>query len=785
MDHSRVITMDSESRSEQDIGVGPTKYFDHPSTELLCWAFALGDDEEVGLWNMATEGIEQSPDPTELFRRIEDGWLVEAHNVMFERRGWARMMRRYGWPAIRRDQWRCSAAKAAYHCLPRGLEDLAVVLRLSEQKDPVGKELIKALSKPRKILKREWNAHLKACVWAEENFEATPPAPKIWNEDPVLIRRNWAYCQQDVRTERAASRALPDMPASELAVWQMDQEMNFRGVQCDLEMARSAIEVAQGEVGDLNGRLAQIVPGVEKATQRAKVKAWLTHPDRVPWMPDTTADTVDKMLRRKLPGDEMAGTKVVIPGESRQVLEIVRKVNKSSLAKYQAMLDVAIEDPDDPSTGRLHDLLMYAGAHTQRWTAKNVQPHNFPRGGIKHIDTAADVIKTRDRDWARFLYGDVMELLSHSLRGALISGRGKRLWVADFAAIEARVVFWLAQCAAALAVFERGDDIYCDMASRIYGRTITKSDASERQMGKQSILGLGFGMGFVKFLMTLRKYNISFTKDQVRAIVGDDECRRIMEWLRRRDKFGGWQYVTRGGMGEKDLVELVLTKFVVDLYRNDYPEIPAFWKQQETAAIHCVEGGKLVTAGLITWEVQGRRLVAHLPSGRVQTYWDPFVGFEPVDPDDYGPTDDAWVKFKRQKGVGDSVRVPRDLGFMAKLDFELWLEKNTKRRKKLEYHGLDQKTKVWTAHGTYGGELTENLVQHIARDIMAEAMLRIEESPTYQNILSVHDEEIAESGVDEGNAEEFRELIIRPSAWSEGCPIDAEVAKIIHRYKKG
>jgi DNA polymerase len=114
------------------------------------------------------------------------------------------------------------------------------------------------------------------------------------------------------------------------------------------------------------------------------------------------------------------------------------------------------------------------------------------------------------------------------------------------------------------------------------------------------------------------------------------------------------------------------------------------------------------------------------------------------------------------------------------------MAKKLKRRKVLKYHGLDQKTKMWMPHGTYGGELTENLVQHIARDLMADAMLRVEEHPVYQNCLSVHDEEIAESGEDEGDNDEFHELISRTPTWAAGCPIDAEVAKsIVKRYKKG
>lgn len=771
-DHDRTITLDFETRSMADLPkVGAWRYAGDPTTEALCLAYTFGLDEEVHLWHMATDGIEESPPPEALFQRIREGWLLEAHNAMFERAIWHCVMRdRHDWPEVGRRQWRCSAAKAAYHCLPRALDDAARILELRHQKDPVGKELIKALSKPRKILKREWNAHLKACARAEEEFERPPQAPNPWNEDQDLIRRNWEYCKQDVRTERALSLDLPDVPERELRVWQMDQEMNARGVAVDLEMAEAAIEMAKAEVDDLNRRLSEIVPGAEKATQRARVKEWLQHPDRIPYLPDTSKETVAALLKRRLPGDVMQGSKVLRPGPSREVLTIMRKVNKSSLAKYQSMLNVAGDD------SRLRDLMMYAGAHTLRWVGKNVQPHNFPRGGIKHIETAADVIKSRDREWARFLYGDVMELLSHALRGALVSGRGKRLWVADFSAIEARVIFWLSDCMAALDVFARGDDIYCDMSGRIYGRTITKDDATERQLGKQSILGLGFGMGFCKFLMTLRKYGIKFTKDQVREIVGDEDCRRIMKWLRNPTKYGGLQYVKRAGMREADMPELVLTKFIVDLYRSDYPEVPAFWKAQEAAAIRAVEERTVVEAGKITWELDGRRLLAHLPSGTAQTYWDPQVGMEREELDDYEYQQElrAFKPKRAKKGDFDEL-----------VEFEEYLAKKLKRRKKLEYHGLDQKTKQWTTHGTYGGEIAENVTQHFARDLMAEAMLRIEESPTYDNLLSVHDEEIAESLADEGSKDEFYELISRCPPWAAGCPVDAEVADIKFRYKKG
>jgi DNA polymerase len=744
----RTIVGDFETRSLEDVTeVGPWKYSEHPSTDALCLCYSFEEDEEVFLWHMATEGFEESPPPRELLRRLEEGWTFEAHNSMFERAIWTNVMsRRRGWYLIRLEQFRCTAARAAYHALPRKLEDVARILNLSQQKDEAGKDLIKALSKPRRMTKRELARVREEFAWSEMSGR---PNWSLWfNEDRELIQRNWSYCGQDVRTERALSLFLPPMPDREVRVWHMDQAMNARGCELDLDLARAAIRLAEPEIEAMNDRLAEIVltedeklaftskgkKPVLKATQRQRVMKWFRANE--PRIVDTQAATLERF----------ATLKSVKP-EVQEVIGIMRAGNRSSTAKYQTAINITCDD------ARARDLVMYAGAHTLRWTGKGLQPHNFPRGTIKDMELACRIIKEGDPFWIRFLYGDIMEVLSHALRGLIVSPQGKRLWVADFAAIEARVVFWLAQCAKALDVFNRGDDIYCDLATTIYGRTITKKDKNERQMGKQAILGLGYGMGFCKFLITLRKYKIHFTKDQVIAIVGLDDCRRIAKWLRLEGKWGGAQYVKRSGLSlERDLHELVLTKYIVDLYRETYEEIPAYWKAQEKAALQCVESGRPVDCGRVTWELvptgEHRRLLCHLPSGTDQTYWDPVISLEEDDWDD---------------GSEDAGRLS----------------------KKLEFHGLDDKTHQWLRSGTYGGMITENQTQHFARDLMADAMVRIDDHPVYDNIMSIHDEVLAESRDCEGSAEEYHELVSRCPEYAAGCPIDAEVAKqVVYRYLK-
>ncbi len=741
MNHGRFITGDFESRSLVKLpDVGPWRYSEDPSTQALCFAYSFGREDHVHIWHRATRGIPESPPPFELFERLRQGWLFVAHNAMFEEAMWTNVMvPQHGWPPLPIAQIRCSAAKAAYYCLPRGLEALCDTLGVENRKDPDGRRLIELLSAPQKLTKAETAAASDpaSLLWIPTGKKAKP-TPHAWNEDEVTIRENWEYCRQDVRAERDADLALPDIPARELRIWQMDQSLNRRGVACDVEQAVQAIKIAREEIADLNARLEQLT-GIERGTMRAKVKAWL---NRRVYVPDTQGETLDKLLLRIEGKGGMA--------DVCEVIRIVREVNRSSAAKYQAVVDGACRD------GTLKDLLMYCGAHTLRWTGKRVQPHNFPKGKIHDMELACEVIRTGDRELIRLLYGDVMEHLSHAARGVIVARPGKRLWVADFAAIEARVIFWLAGCRKALDVFALNDeefDIYCDMASRIYRRRITKKNKQPRQLGKQSILGLGFGMGFCKFLVTLRKYRISFTKEQVVEAVGLEECRRISKWI--RDPKGGLAQVRRAeasvdddGMGldlERDLVELVLCKYVVDLYRAEYTEIPRLWRDVESAAIAAVEspGERFACAnGRLTWVLEGRMLRCELPSGGQQTYWDPEVHSTPM-PKPY----------------------------------------EKKLKKTLQVTTVDEKTLQRRADFTYGGELVENVVQHIARDLMADAMVRIDDHPTYENVLSVHDEAIAESDEDEGSQEEFDGLVSLVPEWAEGCPIGADGWNG-HRYKK-
>lgn len=790
-------TIDFETRSECDLTRYDTwNYAAHPTTEALCLAYNLPGSDEVHLWHRAhaartpwnqdapEHDIPESPPPMDLFAFIEAGGIVEAHNVMFERMVWFHVMHgRHGWPMLPPRQLRCSASRASYCSLPRSLEEAVKAMALPIEKDMDGRRLMLKMTKPRKPRKDEVEAWQRHCV-DELMYPKSelPPHPVVWSETEEQIYRNHDYCRQDVRAEMALSASIPELSPRELEVWQLDQEMNWRGARIDLELARKALKRAEEWKVVLNRELFALT-GVERGSQRDQVKTWLK--GQGVDLPDTSAETVEWFIQN-----------VEMDGRCLRVLEILKQVNKTSTRKYQAMLDKTSSD------GYARNLLMYHGASTGRWSGKGIQVHNFPRGSAKnrtYIDKEGREQWTFDMDRAceelkssastqllGFMNGDVMELLSTSLRGAVVPSDGHELIVADYSAIEARCVLWEAGAESALEVFRSGGDIYCALATVIYGYEVTKKHTNERQFGKQAILGLGYGMGFITFLLTCKKYGISFTREQVMQIVGDKYV-KFDNWIEeylwpkkrqdedikdfKRRKKQAAQYVALLAENRLDARavkhELVLMKYTVELYRRQYPEVPAMWKEQEAAAIEAVRQyekclseamsrlttdellsdvgeavrrsveGPEIEAGKCAWFVSRSFLCCRLPSGRLLRYRDPFL----------------------------------------KMEETAWGEK----RESLRYYTVGVGNK-WMRTSTYGGKIVENITQAVARDAMADAMLGLR-GTKYRTLMTVHDEIVCEVLENEGNIEEFEALMCSLGDWADGCPIVAE-AKIMKRYRK-
>lgn len=840
-------TIDFESRSAAEIRNGGWLYAKHPTTRVLCLAFTVPGQDPLtpSLWAPEHDGFDAVEDyPLDehgepyslerLFTYIRKGGLVEAHNVNFEACMWRHVATRpaggdwtgatgMGAPEVKETQWRCSAAKASALALPRALEPLGEALDMPRhlRKSPLGDRLLKRYSKPRKARRDE----------PKTDFLGDPII--YWHPfDSTDREALHAYCKQDVVAEHAASEVMPDLDPREQMVWLADFRANWRGVLVDVPLVHMAIRLERELKEEMNLVLQGITrtdedgdyPEGIRGTERAKVLAWLA--DRGVDLPDSTAPTLDHMMASTYFG--------TLDAEVQTVIRVARNINRASVSKYKRILQCM--DPDD---NRVRELVMYHGAATGRWSGKGIQVQNFPKGNILDLlngkeegkdralfiladskqitmDLVVRDVMSGDIGWLKVLYSDPLSVLSSVLRGVLIPSPGMVFYVADYAAIEARVVLWLAGAIKALDVFIRGEDIYCDMASGIYRRPINKKEhPKERGFGKVAVLGLGYGMGWTTFLLTLRSYKVKFTEADAKEILGDKMAAKYSEWIKKElwpERPEEWEFKDHDAykeamrkfknkartaasalrrlrdereVPEDMLYEMALCKYTVDTYRNRYPEVRKLWALQEQAACQAVAKWKtrkakqdeeyeaqrqkaqkmaklgltfhyvepeepepiFVQCGHVTWFVEGRWLFCVLPSGRRLAYNLPDV-----------------------KGVATP-----------------WGEK----RLSLRFMGVHKKTKKWARMSSYGGSIVENIDQGTARDMMADAIIRIDSGYDadfdFDFLASIHDEGLAE-GEDRGSLngdaiKEYEGLMEKLAPCYEGCPVKAEGA-ILARYQK-
>jgi DNA polymerase bacteriophage-type len=460
------ISIDFETYSECDIKeAGGYNYAAHPTTEVLCMAWAI-DDEEPSLWTP------DQPFPTRLHDAIVAGAELWAWNAAFERAVWAhRVAPRADAIGIDPEQWNDTAALAATLALPRALGQCAEVLGLSEQKDKRGRFLIQRVCQPYRGERRQ---------------------------DPHLLEELYEYCKQDVVTEREIKRYVQrykPMNATERRVWLLDQQINWRGLGIDTTNVVNAIALIYDTAERLNDQVKVISNGeLTDVGSRQKVMAW--------------------SLSRgyKLAGyDKNAVIEALadpaLPDDVRQVLEIRQTLGKASTSKYKSMQNLAGSD------NRARGVFWYHGAQTGRWAGRGFQPQNLPRPAFGDTDNCISLFPLRDPELVEMLYGDPMVALSSCLRGMIIPDAGNRLIVSDFSAIEARVLAWLADEQGPLDVFRSGGDIYCHAATGIYGREITPKDKDERQIGKVAVLALGYGGGVGAFQTMAKAYRV-FVEDE-------------------------------------------------------------------------------------------------------------------------------------------------------------------------------------------------------------------------------------------------------------------------------
>ena len=469
-----IVSIDFETRSAVDLRkTGVYVYADDPSTDIWCMAYAF-DDEEPVIW---------TPD-MEMDVRLEDyiveGGKLRAWNSNFERVIWNKIMvPRYKWPRTKTSQWHCTMAQASAMGLPRALGQAADVLGVEQQKDKTGQGLMMRMARPRKT---------KA------------DGTHTWWNTPDKMQALIDYCLQDVRTEVAVAERLIEMDYQERQVFLLDQRINDRGVMLDRDLLKRVRVLADNSKEEIDAEIARITKGeVTGATKGVDLVKWLNKYG-------IATKSVDKQhVVRML---DLPNLHPVI----RKVLMLRQDGAKSSTAKLDSMENAAGADD------RMRGLLVYHGAATGRWSGKLVQPQNFPRPALKQDELNEIIDKLKD-DKPVADYGAGTVIASDLLRSMIIAAPEHRLLFADYSAIEARVLAWVAGEAELVKTFAEGGDVYKVMAKDIYNKPVEEITSAQRQVGKMAILGCGYGMGAKRFAEQCKAMGIEVDADEAKRIV--------------------------------------------------------------------------------------------------------------------------------------------------------------------------------------------------------------------------------------------------------------------------
>lgn len=536
------------------------------------------------------------------------------------------------------------------------------------------------------------------------------PPAVLWHESRELFEVLWKYCRIDVVVEERVSESLIDLNAEETDTFLLDLEINARGFQLDVAGVARALELIAAETTLLNAELAVVTNGYVEKASQRENMKLWLATEGL-HLADTQGATLD---------DVLAGTRLT--PNARRAVELMRALGRSSTAKYHAM-DYWL----DPADGRVRGGLLYHGASTGRWSGKGVQPHNFPRlspkrkdqkdDDPKDIEVLWDALLQQDRPYILKYWKGVMEALSAGLRGAIIAKAGHQLYVADFAGIEARVLLWCAGDERGLDLFRKKVDPYCDMAESIFHRPVAKADKLERGIGKIAILGLGYQMGAGAFTGLCE-----VAKSPIPEDCWCEECGKGSKAHRKENHPFQWE----DGQDE----DTVTGVKVVAAYREKYHRVATMWADNEASAIAAVESRSPVHCGKVRWLYEAPFLYCELPSGRRLAYMEPRVKL-------------TMMPWGKEKAV-------------------------------LSHMGVNPVTRQWQRLTVYGGLLTENIVQAVARDLMACGMHRAEATGMYRIVLTVHDELVAEAPLGAGSVKEFELLMSALPPWAYGCPVDAE-----------
>ena len=540
------LSCDLETYSSEDLRkCGVYRYCEAPDFEILLFAYSV-DGGEVQLADLASgEKL-----PREIIKAVTDDSVIKwAWHANFERVCLSRYLRDLGLLTgyLNPEGWRCDMVWAATLGLPFSLEGAGAVLGLDKQKLTEGKELIRYFCKP--------------CSPTQANSGRTRNLPCHAPDKWEMFKR---YNIRDVETEMGIQQRLSKFPVPDF-VWEeyhLDQEINDRGVKIDMELVRQAIAIDERSRNKLISAMREFTQ-LENPNSVQQMKGWLAN---------------NGLMTESLDKKAVAELMKNAPPELIRVLTLRQQLAKSSVRKYQAMQNAVCAD------GRARGLFSFYGANrTGRFSSKIIQLQNLARNSMSDLDQARALVKTGDYDAVSMLYDDVPDTLSQLVRTAFVPPKGKLFYVADFSAIEARVIAWFAGEKWRSEVFRKGGDIYCASASQMFKVPVEKHGINGhlRQKGKIAELALGYGggMGALKAMGALEM-----------------------------------------GLKEEELQPLV------NAWRNANPNIVKFWWAVDNAVMEAVNKRTTTETHGITFSFKSGMLFITLPSGRKLAYVKPRIG---------------------------------------------------------------------------------------------------------------------------------------------------------------
>lgn len=630
------MNIDIETYSEADLSKsGVYKYVDAPGFEVLLFGYSA-DGGPVKVISLA-EGEELPQKIKEAL--LDDTVLKFAFNAQFERV----CLEKYLGVHLAPDAWRCTMVASLYLGLPGSLAQVGAVLGVEKKKLETGKDLIKFFSVP--------------CKPTKTNGGRTRNLPE---HDREKWQQFITYNARDVETEMDIMEKVARFPVPDF-LWKQyaqDQRINDLGIELDMALVTQAIKCDE-ESRERYLKRAQELTGLENPNSPIQLKEWIL------------SNGVEMETLTKA---EVASVMETATGPVKEVLELRQLLSKSSVKKYVAMETCRCSD------GRAHGLLQFYGANrTGRWAGRLVQVQNLPQNHIPDLAVARNLIKSGCFEAVELLYDSIPDTLSQLIRTAFVPREGCKFMVADFSAIEARVIAWLAGESWRQEVFRNNGDIYCASASQMFGVPVEKHGVNGelRQKGKIAELALGYGGG-VGTMISMGAIDMGLAEEELQPIV--------------------------------------------DSWRQSNPAIVKLWWDVHRCVIKAVKDKQPQTYKCLTFEYQSGMLFIGLPSGRRLAYAKPSV------------------------------------------------YRNDYDRDEIAYMGVDA-TKKWGKIDSYGPKFVENIIQAMSRDILAEAMARME-AAGYDIVMHVHDEAVIEAPRD-AVLEDACQIMSKAPDWTPGLILNA------------